>query len=189
LIKSLLRLQSVELGLPADRLVLLDLHIPEARYADRRQHARFLDDLIARLEAVPAIAAATPVNVPPFSGEGWDLPLVTAEGQNGEQAAANPSLNLESLHPNYFETLQVPIVRGRAFATSDREGAMGVAIVSGDLAERTWPGGDPIGKRLKMGELGSSDPWYIVVGVAGQTRYRELRSPRPTSISPLRSSK
>jgi putative ABC transport system permease protein len=184
LIKSVLRLQSVELGLPADRLVLLDLHIPEARYADRRQHARFLDDVIARLEAVPAIAAATPVNVPPFSGQGWDLPRVTAEGQNAEQAAANPSLNLESIHPNYFETLQVPIVRGRAFTTSDREGAMDVAIVSGDVAERAWPGGDPIGKRLKMGELGSSDPWYIVVGVAGQTRYRELRSPRPTLYLP-----
>ena len=59
-----------------------------------------------------------------------------------------------------------------------------MAIVSEDVAERTWPGGDPIGKRLKMGELGSSDPWYIVVGVAGQTRYRELKSPRPTLYLP-----
>ena len=72
----------------------------------------------------PAISAATPVNVPPFLGQGWDLPRLTAEGQNAEQAAANPSLNLESIHPNYFETLQVPIVRGRAFTASDREGAV-----------------------------------------------------------------
>jgi putative ABC transport system permease protein len=45
--------------------------------------------------------------------------------------------------------LQVPIVRGRAFTASDREGAVDVAIVSEDVAERTWPGGDPIGKRLE----------------------------------------
>jgi predicted permease len=185
LIRSVLRLQSVDLGLPADRLVLLDLHIPQARYVDRRQHARLLDDVVARLEAVPAISAATPVNVDPFSGQGWDLPQFTAEGQSAQQSAANPSLNLESIHPNYFDTLQVPIVRGRAFTASDREGGVSVAIVSQDVAERTWPGQDPIGKRLKMGDLASKDPWYLVVGVAGQTRYRELRSPRPTLYLPV----
>lgn len=184
LIQSVLRLQSVELGLPADRLVLLDLHIPQARYGDRAQHARFLDDVIARLEAVPAISAATPVNIPPFSGRGWDLPRFTAAGQNAEQGAANPSLNLESIHPNYFETLQVPIVLGRAFTEGDREGAVDVAIVSEDVADRTWPGEDAIGKRLKMGDLGSRSPWYVIVGVARQTRYRELRSPRPTLYLP-----
>jgi predicted permease len=184
LIRSVLRLQSVDLGLPADRLVLLDLHMPQAKYAERRQHAQFLDEVIARLEAVPAISAATPVNVSPFSGQGWDLPRFTAEGQNADQAAANPSLNLESIHPNYFETFEVPIVRGRAFTAGDREGAVEVAIVSEDVAARTWPGENPIGRRLKMGGLGSRSPWYRVVGVSGQTRYRELVSPRPTLYLP-----
>ena len=109
---------------------------------------------------------------------------MTAEGQSAEQAAANPSLNLESIHPNYFETLQIQIVRGRAFTEADREGAVDVAIVSEDVAQRTWPGEDPIGKRLKMGNLRSRNPWYNIVGIAGQTRYRELRSPRPTLYLP-----
>ena len=184
LIRSVLSLQSVELGLPADRLVLLDLHVPQATYADRRRHAQFLDDVIARLEAVPAISAATPVNVPPFSGQGWDLPRFTAEGQSAEHAAANPSLNLESIHPNYFETLQVPIVRGRAFTAADREGAVDVAIVSEDVAERTWPGEDPIGKRLKMGDPGSTKSLVRHRRCCGQTRYRELTAPRPTLYLP-----
>lgn len=180
LIQSVLRLHSVELGLPADRLVLVDLRIPEVRYSDRRQHARFLDDAIAQLEAAPAIAAATPVNLPPFSGQGWDLPKLSAEGQSAEQAGANPALNVESVHPNYFKTLQIPVVRGRPFTDADREGAVDVAIVSADVAERLWPGEEAIGKRLKMGDLNSGGPWYAVVGVAAETRYRELRSPRPT---------
>ncbi len=184
LIKSVLKLQSVELGLPADSLVLIDLHIPPAWYADSHQHGRFLDDVIARLEAVPAISGATPVNVPPFSGQGWDLPQYTAEGQNAGQAAANPSLNLESIHPNYFETLRVPLMRGRTFTVADRAGTPDVAIVSEDVAEHTWPGEDPIGKRLKMGDLRARNPWYIIVGVAGQTRYRELLSPHPTLYLP-----
>lgn len=184
LIQSVLRLQSVELGLPADRLVLVDLHVPQATSADGSRHAHFLDDLIARLEAVPAISAATPVNVAPFLDAGWDLPRWVAEGQSAAQAAANPSLNLESIHPNYFEALHVPIVRGRAFTAADRERSVAVAIVSEDFANRTWPGGDAVGKRLKMGEPGSDDPWYLIVGVAEPTRYRALRSPRPTLYLP-----
>jgi len=159
--------------------------MPQAKYTERGRHAQFLDELTANLEGGPDISAATPVNVSPFSGQGWDLPRFTAEGQSAEQAAANPSLNLESIHPNYFETFEVLLVRGRAFTPADREGAIEVAVVSEDVAARTWPGENPIGKRLKMGGPSSpADPWYTVVGVAAQTRYRELASPRPTLYLP-----
>ena len=184
LIRSVLRLQSVDLGLSADRLVLLDLHMPQAQYVERRRHAQFLDEVIAQLEALPAILAATPVNVSPFSGQGWDLPRFTAEGQSEEEAASNPSLNLESVHPNYFETFEVRLVRGRAFTSADREGVLEVTIVSEDVAARTWPGDNPIGKRLKMGRPSTQGAWYKVVGVAAGTRYRELASPRPTLYLP-----
>jgi putative ABC transport system permease protein len=184
LIRSVLRLQSVDIGLAADRLVLVNLKMPPAKYAERARYAQFLDDVIAQLQVAPAISAATPVNVPPFSGQGWDLPRFVAEGQTAEQAAANPSLNLESIHPNYFETFEVPLVRGRAFTRADREGAVAVAILSEEIAEQTWPGVDPLGKRLKMGRPDSRDPWYTVVGVAAQTRYRELARPSPTLYLP-----
>ena len=184
LIRSVLRLQAVDLGLPADRLVMLDLHVPQAEYAERHQHAQLLDDLITCLEAAPAISAATPVNLSPFSGQGWDLPRFTADGQSDDDAAANPSLNLESVHPNYFETFQIPLLRGRAFTAADRAGTLDVAIVSDDAAALTWPGENAVGKRLKMGHASSQGPWYTVVGVAARTRYREIASPRPTLYLP-----
>jgi putative ABC transport system permease protein len=184
LIRRVLELQAVDLGLPADRLVLLDLHLPRATFGERHQHAQFLDEAIARLEAVPAIVAATPVNVSPFTGQGWDTPRFTAEGQDADQAVANPSLNLESIHPNYFATFQIPMRRGRAFTAADREGAPDVAIVSEDVAARIWPQKDPIGKRLKLGDVDSRGRWYTVVGVAAQTRYRTVLSPRPTLYLP-----
>ena len=183
LIRSVLRLQSVDLGLPADRLVLLELYVP-AKHTARERHAQFLDEAVASLEAVPAVSAATPVNLSPFTGQGWDLPRFTAEGQDPEQAAANPSLNVESIHPNFFETFQVPIVHGRAFRHADRAGAVAVAIVSDDVAARIWPGEDAIGKRLKMGDPDSQGPWYTVVGIAAPTRYRTITSPRPTLYLP-----
>jgi predicted permease len=185
LTRSLLRLQAVDMGLAADRLVFVRLALPQAKYADGARHLQFLKDVVARLEAAPGIAGATPVNTPPFAGTGgWDAPEFTAEGQSAEHAATNPSLNLESIHPNYFETFEVTLVRGRGFTEADRRGAPDVAVVSEDVAARTWPGEDPIGKRIKFGRLESAEPWRTVVGVARPTRYRELVRPRATLYVP-----
>ncbi len=186
LTRSLLKLQATDLGLSADRLVFIDL-VPGPRFRDPAYHSRFLDELVVRLESTPAIAAATPVNVPPFSGlGGWDVPRFMSAGQTAADAAANPSLNLESIHPNYFETFQIRILRGRSFTDADREGSLNVAIVSEDVVARTWPGDDPIGKRLKMGGPDSEDPWRTVVGVAEPTRYRELAKARSTLYLPAK---
>ncbi len=185
LTRSMLRMQSVDLGVVADRLVFVELSIPSGKYPDPARHGQFLDAAVAQLEAVPEIAAATPVNVKPFSGDdGWDVPKFTAEGQSADRGAANPSLNLESIFPNYFHTFGIPLARGRAFTTADRGGTVRVAIISEDVAAVTWPGEDPIGKRIKMGGLQSTDEWLTIVGVAALTRYRELARPRPTLYLP-----
>jgi putative ABC transport system permease protein len=184
LIRTVLRLHAIDLGLAADRLVLLELYMPTARFADRNQRALFLEDAMGQLEALPDVAAATPINVPPFTDRGWEVPRTTAEGQSADQAATNPSLNLESIHPNYFTTFEIPIVHGRAFTAADREGAVRVAIISQDLAERLWPQQNAIGKRLKMGGVDSQAGWLEVVGVAADTRYRTVTAARPTLYMP-----
>jgi putative ABC transport system permease protein len=185
LVRSLVRLQNVDMGLAADRAVLVSLSLPRAKYGERERHLQFLKMLITELESTPGIAGATPITVGPFSGtDGWELPLFTGEGQGADRVASNPSLNLESVHPNYFKTLGVALVRGRAFAESDRDGAPRVAIVSEDVAARAWPGENPLGKRIKFGGIDSSDQWKTVVGVARPTRYRELLTPRPTLYLP-----
>jgi predicted permease len=185
---SLRYLQTVDMGLAADRLVLVRLTLPQAKYADGARHLQLLDELVADLQAAPGIAGATPVNTPPFAGTGgWEAPDFTAEGQSAERSAGNPSLNLESIHPNYFATLEVTIVRGRAFVEADGHGAPLVAVVSEDVAAHTWPGENPIGKRLKLGRSDSTEDWRAwrtVVGVARPTRYRELAVARPTLYLP-----
>jgi putative ABC transport system permease protein len=185
LTRSVARLQAVEIGFAADRLVFVQFSLPPSKYAARVRHAQFLEQAVARLGSVPAIAAATAVNATPFSGDGgWDVPSFTAEGQSAERAAANPSLNLESVYSDYFQTFEIPLVRGRAFTAADRAGALEVAVVSEDVAARTWPGESPIGKRLKIGRPESDGAWLTVVGVAAATRYRELARPRATLYLP-----
>jgi len=183
LTRSVVRLHSVGTEL-ADRLVLVPLDLPPEKYAGRDRRLQFLTAAIEQLESSPAISAATPVNAVPFTDVGWLVPVFTAEGQSLEQVPTNPSLNLEAIHPNYFETFEMPIVRGRPFIDSDTENATPVAIVSEDVAARTWPGQSPIGKRLKMGTLDSQAPWLTVVGVTQPTRYRELTEARATIYVP-----
>lgn len=185
LTRSVLRLQSLDMGMAADRLVVVPLSIPTAVSADRVRHVQLLEELTERLENSGPIDAATAVHVLPFAGTGgWDVPRFAAEGQSADEAAANVGLNLESVRPNYFSTFGIPLLRGRAFAGGDRESTLPVAIVSQDVADRTWPGQDPIGKRLKFGGADSTFEWRTVVGVVGTTRYRELAVPRPSTYLP-----
>ena len=118
--RSLHRLQTADMGLAADRIVLAELDLPRDRYADEARRNSFLafhDDVVARIGAAPGIEAVTPLNVQPFAGTtGWELPRFTAEGQTADQVARNPSLNFEAVYLPYFATLGVPILRGRAFA-------------------------------------------------------------------------
>jgi putative ABC transport system permease protein len=183
--RSLQRLQSADMGLAADRIVFVELDVPRNRFSDQPRHRAFLDEVTARIGAAPGIEAVTPLNVQPFAGAtGWELPRFTAEGQSADQVASNPSLNFEAVYLPYFSTLGVAIVRGRDFTAADKDGAPRVTIVSDAVAAATWPGQDPVGKRVKFGGVDSRNEWMTVVGVAASTRYRELATPRPTLYIP-----
>ena len=183
LVRGVARLRALDTGLAEDRLLFAELSLTGAA-AERARHGQVLDAIVARVRALPGVVAATPVNAWPYAEAGWDIPAFTAEGQDGAAAAANPALNFEAVGPHHFETLQVPIVRGRAFTPDDRTGAPAVAIVSADVASRTWPGRNPIGQRVKVGGPDSGEAWWTIVGVAAPTRYRELAAVRPTLYVP-----
>ena len=95
-------------------------------------------------------------------------------------------VNREVATPDYFRTLGVPIIRGRGFTDADREGVPGAVIISQSTARHYWPGADPIGKRLRMGE--NLEQLFTVIGVVPDTRYRDLRDARPSIYFPLRQS-
>lgn len=184
LVSTLQHLRTEATQLATDQLVIAPLVIPQAKYVDRVKWRQLITTLAESLEADPRVVSATPINVTPFTGTGWDIPTMTAEGQSEAEARANPSLNLEEVHPGYFRTFEVPVIRGRAFSDRDRADTPRVAIVSADVAARVWPGQDPIGKRLKWGRAESSAEWLTVVGISEPTRYRELRTAWPTLYVP-----
>jgi hypothetical protein len=177
LVRGLVELRTLDTGLRTDRLLFAQLSLSGAA-AERARHAEVLEAVVARVMALPGVAAATPINAWPYGGS-WDVPAFAVEGQDAMTAALNPALNFEAIGPRHFDTLGVPIVRGRAFATDDRAGRPLVAIVSEDVAARV-----PVGRRLRIGGPDSREPWLTVVGVAARTRYRDLATIRPTLYLP-----
>lgn len=186
LVRSLQQLQAADLGFSLDRLSVVHVPLVADVYKDPQRRQQFFDELVSRMEALPGIVAATPVLLRPFTGtEGWDA-TVTVEGQSREEASANPGLHLEAVLPNYFSTMGIPILRGRAFAESDRQGSQPVIIVSESLARYAWPESTALGKRLKFGGPESSASWMTVVGFVNDLRYRDLDVPPPAIYVPLR---
>ena len=181
--KSLMKLQRAELGLAPSHLLIGELALRDDVYDDATKQAALLDRLVARLEAVPGVRAASPVVAVPFSeGAGWDGKLA-AEGQSPEAAAANPMLNMELVSPGYFATLGIPVLRGRGFSDQDRGGAALAVVLSRSAARHYWPDDDPIGKRLVL--EGEQAHTLTVVGIVPDTRYRDLRDARPSIYFPL----
>lgn len=186
--RTLWNLQSSDLGFVGEELVVANLHLPRERYDSPDERLRYYEGVIERLEALPRVTSATAVMVPPFTGEGgWNTGFML-EGQGSAEVAQNPTLNVEGTSAHHFETFGTPILRGRGFTSRDREGARPVAVVSRSLAERAWPGEDPLGRQIRLGAEGAGLPWRTVVGVAPDTRYRDLATPRPTVYVPFRQS-
>lgn len=184
LTRSLIELYRVELSFDRDRLLVASLVMAGDAIPDPPAQREALDVVLAGTRALPGVEDVTPVYAVPFIGAGGGVDgRIPSPEQSSEEQAANPMLNLEVTAPNYFAMLGIPVLRGRAFSDADREGAARVIIVSSSVARHFWPDSDPIGK-----QLGSPGRELTVVGEVADTRYRELRTARPTVYFPLRQS-
>ena len=176
--RSLVALERVNLGLEAPRLLVAKLAFDPYRYDDEKKQARVLETVMDRLSSVPGIeGVSTSVSVP-FT-QGWEG-RPTAEGQTAEEIATDPVLAMDVVDARHFTTLGVRMLRGRAFSPADGPDQPKVAILSESAAEYYWHGQDPIGKRM----LGAGDT-TTVVGIAPDSRYRDLREPRRAIYYPL----
>jgi putative ABC transport system permease protein len=175
-------LQRTDLAFDAGQLVAAELAIPADRLAEKSRYLDLHQRLQERLTSVPAVRSVTPVLSVPFIGSGGGIDgRIALPGQGAEEVKRNPIVNMEIISPSYFATIGTPVTQGRAFTDADREGAPGVVIVSASTARALWPGQDPVGKRVQMGR----ERQLSVVGVVSDTRYRDLRSDRPSVYFPL----
>jgi putative ABC transport system permease protein len=178
LVRTLVRLESMDLGYRPEHLSVLSFTGPQSRFSNDDQVFTVAQQLTQRLEATPGVVAATPIESNPFKGQSlYIMKLVRAELPAAERENA-PFIPWEFVGPDYFRTFRIPIRRGRGLLSSDTKGADNVVVVNESLARQFWPGQDPLGKRVVNMTNGSA---YTVVGVAEDTHFRELKRTGPVA--------
>jgi putative ABC transport system permease protein len=188
LVQSFLRLRQVDPGFVPEHLLTARVELSPVRYDSNDVRRRFYEGLLERLRSIPGVRSAATARALPMTGKleigDWSFVL---EGQ-----AASPPLpsdwhpaDWQVVSPGYFETMGIPLLKGREFAAIDRLGAPGAMIVNRTLARQVWPDGDALGRRVLLGGGAADSVWRTVVGIVGDVRHRGLTaSPRPEMFLP-----
>lgn len=166
LARSLIAVQQAPIGFDPAHVMTLQLRLPPARYSSRADIARFFQRAIDRIRRAPGVESAAFVRAVPFSGNGGSTAF-TVEG-HPTPVGSEPQASYHLVTPNYFRTLRIPLLRGRDFSDRDDLNAPLVAVVNETFARTTWPGDDPIGKRIKTADL---PDWITIIGVAGDAKH------------------
>jgi len=188
-VRALGRAGDVNLGFDPKGIQVMAMDL-EVRGYEGDKMIQFAEAVERRLAEVPGVKSVAASDFLPVSMSTHQT-QVSLEGRGDQHEVGVFETDFASVTPGYFATMEIPLKRGRAFTFRDREGAPTVGIVNEVLAERLWPGEDPIGKRLRLG--GADGQLAEIVGVAANAKYRSLGDDRirmfymPIAQSPGRS--
>jgi predicted permease len=162
LIRSYQRIQSASPGYDTSNVLSLRLALPPARYSTPDAVISFYKRLSDRVKELPGIETEATTYLLPLSANALGWGPIFVDGYVPKSAQDLIISNEGFVSPDYFRTLKIPLVEGRYFDERDKKGAQEVVIVDTNLAERFWPGEDPLGKRIQRRNGG---PWRTVIGV------------------------
>ena len=181
-IRSLQSANRIDPGFRVDRALTVPINLGLLRY-NETAGSNFYRDLLSRVQKQPGVERASLVR---FQQLGFSFAQyqVIGEGSGAESADEGVDVGFNVVGPNYFKTMETPLLRGRDFAETDRKGSPGVVVINETLAGMLWPHDEALGKRLSVG--GREGPFLEVVGVARDGKYRSLgETARPYVYQPV----
>ena len=174
-LRSLGNAQSIDPGFTLRKGVVVQVAPGLGRSYEEAEGRALYQRILERARSLPGVRSAALAETLPL-GLNIHISSVDIEGQSRPKDE-RPAVDRTGAAPGYFETMGIPIVRGREFGEQDAPGTPRVLIVNETAARRFWPGQDPIGRRLRFGD---DEAWGTVVGVAKDGKYRTLgEEPRP----------
>jgi putative ABC transport system permease protein len=184
LIKSFLKLWTVDPGFNSEGVLTLNLGLPRARYAQPAQWAAFAEQVTEKLKSLPGAQATAVSGFAPMDGNRMAR-VYAIEGRPEPDLGNTPGVAYFPVSPDYFRALQIPLLSGRAFTARDDSPASAVVIVSQSFADRYFPGEEAIGRRIGMATVRPL-VWREIVGVVGDVRQSRLEDgPRPMVYFPF----
>ena len=165
-------------GIDSNNVITMRLAPRPSEYKGRQQLASFYKKALDRIQTLPGVQSAGAVGNLPATG--WATTPFTIDGAPVPQNGREPVSDFLSASGGYFPSLHIPLLKGRLFTDQDDVDTQPVALISETMLRRFFPNEDPIGKRVKIGPVGSNSPWLSIVGVVGDTKtFFFDREPRP----------
>ncbi|MGH7938596.1 MAG: FtsX-like permease family protein, partial [Chthoniobacterales bacterium] len=175
--KSFARTQALSLGYDPRNLLTARMDLAYVHYNSAEKVRNFSEAVLSKVRALPGVRAASIGTNPPQLG-GWQNNFYK-EGIGTPAVSDQPNADSEVIAPDYFATLKMPIIRGRALDQRDTEKAPLAVVIDQTTAQQIFPGQDPLGKRISCAPGGNDEQnsWYEIVGVAGRVRFRGFDDP------------
>src|SRR5215471_6873909 len=175
LIRSFLNLRSVNPGFDPHHTLTMNIALPEAKYPSGRKQVAFFRDVVSRVQRLPGVEYAAITSILPESGRA-NHTWVRVEGRT-YRPGGEPMPDVFRVSPDYFRALSVPLLRGRLFSEEDDENHPPVALINETMAHQLWPGENPVGKRMRRGDV-----MRTVVGVVGDVYQYGLDSEKTMQL-------
>jgi putative ABC transport system permease protein len=166
--RSLIKLHQTDLGFNPRDLITSHVVLPATEYSDTRR-IQFYKNALDRIEAMSGAASAGLADVIPLGGT-ISAGNISIEGQPAPPASETIGVRKVKSSSAYFRTMSIPLLRGRSFSEQDRRESTPVVVINEALARTFWHEADPLGRRLKFGDLGDNTPWLTVIGIVGNVR-------------------
>jgi putative ABC transport system permease protein len=178
LLNSFYRLLRTSPGFNPQNLLTMEYRIPKNRYAKGEQQWAFHREVVERVGHLPGVESAAVVRGLPFSGNGAAL-TYNVPGQTPPPPGQELKTLENAIDPNYLATVGLPLIRGRNFTYMDGPDTPPVILVNRLLAEKLWPGADPLGKQLELPDVKVT---ASVVGVVGDAKQYDIAEPQRPQI-------
>src|SRR4030095_9816088 len=168
LVRSLIKLRQTDLGFNPRDLITSHVVLPATEYSDTRR-IQFYKNALDRIEAMGGAASAGLADVIPV-GVTISAGNISIEGQPAPPASETVGVRKVKSSSAYFRTMGIPLLRGRSFSEQDRRESTRVVVINEALARTFWHEANPLGRRMKYGDLDDNTPWLTVIGVVGNVR-------------------
>jgi predicted permease len=175
LIRSFVRLQQVSPGFEPRGVLAMQVSLPPTKYKDQALRVAFDRQVLEAMRALPGVKSAATITTLPMSGANQSGSF-QIEGRQVAPGESSPHGDRWMPSDDYFQTMGIPLIKGRFFDARDTADAPGVAIVSEALARKYWPGEDPVGRRITFENVPDTQTprWREIVGVVGHVRNEGL---------------
>jgi len=180
MIKTVVKVNTIDLGFDAGSIYTARVTLPQPGYSDTDRRIRFAEELLTGIRGTPGVDAASLTTSAPGLGSGFAT--FGIEGVTYMAERDYPSASLIYISTGFFETLETGLLSGRDFTPADRAGVPLVAIVNRAFERSHFPDGSALGQRIKIGGPDSQFPWATIVGVAPDLFASGIDDDRPEAI-------